>query len=215
MVSWPDHHRVVLGHPNSHPHRDRSVRPVDFGSNACGPFPSLRGGAGAKGTSCMDTNRRTLASPPEVSLAFTKAFKRKGKLCSFCLSFLSACPCVLLPLSVSSHAVSVLAGGSRVGVGLRLHLGIVLIKLVYVKKGIIIIKPLMVSRESGRYSCSRGLTCSSQHFLSLYTEFQGPCAAADFVACLKYLRGAGRNNRGLAQGMRAAGRGSLRSRGEV
>lgn len=148
-------------------------------------------GEGAGGArSCADAARHTSASPPVVSPAFAKAFERKILFILPLLPFLLAlrpptvqrapvqCPCC------PEETKWVWGCGSgncshQTGLG---------------QKAIIIIKPLMVSREIRRYSCSLTLTCSSWCFLSLYGEFWGLCAAANFVACLKYLGGAARNN---------------------
>lgn len=179
MVPWPDHHRVMPGHPNSHLHGDRSTQPMDFGSDAC-PLvhPShpcvveLEQRGSCRRCSVLHGHQLLhLGIAPVVLLAFTKAFKRKGKLCSFFLFFLSACPCVLLPRCGELLRCVCAAQRKPSGCGAAAPSGNCSYQTGFCQKGIIIIKPLMVSREIRRYSCSRGLTCSSQRFLNLYREF--------------------------------------------
>lgn len=140
------------------------------------PIPvcwSWRKGEAASGAwCCMDADCYTSASPLVDSLTFAKAFQRKGKLCSFFLSFLSSCSCVLLPLCGELLCCVHAARRKLSGCGAAAPSGNCSYQTGLCQKGIIIIiKHLMVSRGIRRYSCSRGLTCSSWHFLSLYGEF--------------------------------------------
>lgn len=99
-VPRPDHHRVVPGAPRLPPAQTRAHSPwisSPMSIHLCIlPIPAWwswsKGEAAGSAWCCPDTNCCTLASLLGVLLAFSKAFKRKGKLCSFFLSFLSACP---------------------------------------------------------------------------------------------------------------------------
>lgn len=85
-----------------------------------------------------------------------KPLKGKENLCSFFLSFLSPCPCVLLLLcSELPHRVHA-AQRKLSGRGAVAPSGNCSYQTASCQKGIIIIiiKPLMVSREIRRYSCS-------------------------------------------------------------
>lgn len=133
---WPHRRRVMLGHqiptltgPGVHSPRILAVMPHHLCTLPPPAWWSWSEGEGAGGArSCADADRHTSASPPVVSPAFAKAFERKGKFCSFFLSFLSSWPCVLPPCSellCSVHAAQRKPSGCGAAA-----LGIVLIKLV-------------------------------------------------------------------------------------
>lgn len=106
---------------------------------ACAPFPSLHGGAGPKGMMLvvLGAVQMLTATPQHPRWWFHQHLQKllKGKE-NFVHSSSSSFPLALVSShrAVSSCAVSMLPRGNQVGVGLRLCLGIVLIKLVYVKK---------------------------------------------------------------------------------
>jgi len=131
MVPWPDNCRAMLGTPKF-PSAWRQERAARGFWQRClstrAPFPPLHGEAGAK-VKVLGAAWTPTAAPWHLHWwlrwRFPKPLKGKENCAhSSSASFLPA----LVSFSqrtVSSRAVSVLPRGSRVGVGLWLHLGIV------------------------------------------------------------------------------------------
>lgn len=145
------------GHPNYHPHRqERTARGFHQGClSACAPFPSLPGGAGAKGKplAVLGAAPTPTAAPWHRCWGLPELLKGKENCVPSSSPSFPPVPRVLprcgeLPRCVraarrklSGCGAAALPGNCSYQAGLC-------------QKGIIIIKPLMASREIRRYSRS-------------------------------------------------------------